>query len=172
MNVKKKAYLASPYGFTDSGREFMKHILPILERYFDVLNPWDLLDKTKKEVEKITSINELNKQKELLSNLSMKIAKNNEKMIRESDILIAVLDGVDVDSGVAAEIGYAYAINKLIIGYRSDFRLTGDNLGVIVNLQVEYFIRNSGGIIVRNIKELIDYLNNTKTIKLLNSGYT
>ena len=48
----------------------------------------------------------------------------------------------------AAEIGYALAKGKPIVGYRGDFRLSADNEGSIVNLQVEYFIRQSGGDII------------------------
>ena len=69
---------------------------------------------------------------------------------------IAVIDGVDVDSGTAAEIGYAFARGKPIIGYRGDVRLAADNEGAVVNLQVEYFIRQSGGCIVRSLAELND----------------
>jgi nucleoside 2-deoxyribosyltransferase len=68
--------------------------------------------------------------------------------------VVAVLDGVDVDSGTAAEIGYAFARGKLIVGYRGDFRLSADNEGSIVNLQVEYFIRESGGTIVERYEDL------------------
>jgi nucleoside 2-deoxyribosyltransferase len=59
--------------------------------------------------------------------------------------VLAILDGVDVDSGTASEIGYACARGKLIVGYRGDLRLSGDNLDSRVNIQVEYFIRDSGG---------------------------
>ena len=65
-----------------------------------------------------------------------------------------MLDGVDVDSGTAAEIGYAFARGKLIVGYRGDFRLSADNEGGTVNLQVEYFIRESGGTIVTRYEDL------------------
>ena len=37
-----------------------------------------------------------------------------------SDLVVAVLDGVDVDSGTAWEIGYAYAKGKPVIGLRTD----------------------------------------------------
>ena len=66
--------------------------------------------------------------------------------------MVAVLDGADVDSGTAAEIGYAFARGKLIVGYRGDFRLSADNEGGTVNLQVEYFIRESGGTIVEPVR--------------------
>src|SRR5262245_63505569 len=40
---------------------------------------------------------------------------------------------------------------KRIIGYRGDVRLSADNEGAVVNLQVEYFIHESGGRIVRRL---------------------
>jgi nucleoside 2-deoxyribosyltransferase len=39
-----------------------------------------------------------------------------------SDIVLAVLDGVDVDTGVAFEMGYAVAIGKRIFGLKTDHR--------------------------------------------------
>jgi nucleoside 2-deoxyribosyltransferase len=43
-----------------------------------------------------------------------------------ADAVIAVLDGPDVDSGTAFEVGYAYARGKIIIGVRTDFRKSQD----------------------------------------------
>ena len=54
----------------------------------------------------------------------------------------------------AAEIGYACALGKPVLGYRSDFRLSGDNEGCTVNLQVEYFIEKNGGKIVTRPDDL------------------
>ncbi len=159
MDVKKgnlKIYLASPYGFTDTGREFMMNTMipAIQETDFEILNPWDSLDSTGQQIEKISSLNDIRKQKEMLRILNEEIASQNARLLEKAEIVIAILDGTDVDSGVASEIGYAFALKKKIIGYRSDFRLTGDNLGAVVNLQVEYFINRSGGTITRNISEL------------------
>ena len=64
----------------------------------------------------------------------------------------------DVDSGTAAEIGYACARGKPILGYRGDFRLAAENEGGRVNLQVEFFIRDSGGDIVPRIDDLAEAL--------------
>ncbi len=69
-------------------------------------------------------------------------------------MIVAVLDGTDVDSGTAAEIGYGFARGKVIIGYRGDFRIAAENEGAIVNLQVDYFIRASGGSIITAIADL------------------
>jgi len=81
-------------------------------------------------------------------------ARANQRAIERADALVAVLDGADVDSGTAAEIGYAAARGLPIVGYRGDTRLAGDNDGAIVNLQVEYFIRASGGTIVTRVADV------------------
>jgi nucleoside 2-deoxyribosyltransferase len=49
---------------------------------------------------------------QLWKDLNREVGKNNELMIKASRIVVAVLDGSDIDSGVAAEIGYAYASGK------------------------------------------------------------
>jgi len=59
---------------------------------------------------------------------------------------------------VAAEIGYAFAKGKPILGYRGDFRLSADNEGSVVNVQVEYFIRQSGGDIVTSVADALKRL--------------
>ncbi|MCX5895687.1 MAG: nucleoside 2-deoxyribosyltransferase [Proteobacteria bacterium] len=76
------------------------------------------------------------------------------RAIEKANGVVAVLDGVDVDSGTASEIGCACARGKPILGFRSDFRLTGDNESCTVNVQVEYFIEKSGGKVVTNLSEL------------------
>ena len=39
-----------------------------------------------------------------------------------SDLLVAVVDGADADSGVAFELGYAYARGIPVVAVRTDFR--------------------------------------------------
>jgi len=43
-----------------------------------------------------------------------------------ADLVVAVLDGPDVDSGTAFEVGYAYARNIPVIGIRTDYRKSQD----------------------------------------------
>jgi nucleoside 2-deoxyribosyltransferase len=69
-----------------------------------------------------------------------------------------------VDSGTAAEIGYAFAQGKPILGYRGDLRLSADNEGATVNLQVEYFIQASGGEIIFHIDDLAAALARMATV--------
>ena len=46
--------------------------------------------------------------------------------VRKADVVVAVLDGPDVDSGTALEIGVAYERRIPIIGVRTDFRESQD----------------------------------------------
>lgn len=82
----------------------------------------------------------------------------NAELIRGADGMLAVLDGPDVDSGTASEIGFASALGKPIVGLRTDLRPAGDNDGVIVNLQVEYFVRVTGGPIVTGLADAVHAL--------------
>ena len=50
--------------------------------------------------------------------------------LRNSQIVITMLEGADVDSGTSWELGWAFARNKPIIGFRSDFRKNGDDGGL------------------------------------------
>ncbi|MGD2175621.1 MAG: nucleoside 2-deoxyribosyltransferase [Candidatus Brocadiaceae bacterium] len=46
--------------------------------------------------------------------------------LRESDVVVAVLDGPDVDSGTAFEMGMAYERGVPVIGVRTDYRESQD----------------------------------------------
>lgn len=80
------------------------------------------------------------------------IYEKNVKAIDASDIIVAVLDGPDIDSGTAWEIGYACARNKKIIGLRTDFRTLG------IEGRVNLMIENSLHSLCRNISELLEEL--------------
>jgi len=42
--------------------------------------------------------------------------------VERCDVVVAVLDGADADSGTAFEMGYAFALGKPVVGVRTDFR--------------------------------------------------
>ncbi|MHC4870550.1 MAG: nucleoside 2-deoxyribosyltransferase [Planctomycetota bacterium] len=94
-----------------------------------------------------------------------KLFKSCLKAIDKSDIVIAVLDGADSDSGTAFEIGYAYAKKIPVIGVRTDYREgqeKGANLMLAescTSIVREYsFTENTDqlcGSIVRRIKKVI-----------------
>lgn len=150
MTRKLSVYLAGPLGFSELGRVGQDHLAQELARLgYEVLDPFNLTSKA--EIERVAGLRSLDEQRDAWRILNRQIGETNRKAIDDADALVAVLDGVDVDSGTAAEIGYAFARGKPIVGYRGDFRLSADNIGSIVNLQVEYFIRASGGSIVTTI---------------------
>lgn len=58
---------------------------------------------------------------------SKMIAQLDTKAVLESDLVIAILDGLVIDPGVASEIGVAYQAGIPIIGLYSDPRQQGAN---------------------------------------------
>ena len=151
-------YLASPLGFSEAGREFMyDQIIPLIKVHnFNVIDPWKLTPK--KLIQEVAEMPYSTAKKQKWQEVNHIIGKNNQYALEGASGLIAILDGTDVDSGTAAEIGYMAALGKPILGYRGDFRLASDNEGCQVNLQVEYFIRKSGGTIVDKLNDIPKHL--------------
>ncbi len=148
-----KIYLASPLGFSETTKDFMEKLESKLTNLgFEVLNPWSLFPDGK--IDEVMKIRKPSDRKKALHGLNLEIGQTNEQAIKKCDIIFAVLDGTDVDSGTASEIGYGYATGKKIIGYRGDFRLSGENEGSIINLQVQYWIEKSGGCLIRKASEI------------------
>ncbi|MGX7148502.1 nucleoside 2-deoxyribosyltransferase [Enterococcus ureasiticus] len=56
---------------------------------------------------------------------SKMIALADTEKVLESDFLVAVLDGITIDAGVASEIGVAYAKNIPMLGLYTDTRQQG-----------------------------------------------
>jgi nucleoside 2-deoxyribosyltransferase len=57
--------------------------------------------------------------------------------IDRADMVLAWLDGTQVDDGTAWEIGYAHARGKPVHGIRTDFRQGGDTRHSRVNAMIE-----------------------------------
>ncbi|MFJ5765570.1 nucleoside 2-deoxyribosyltransferase [Lysinibacillus sp. NPDC093210] len=69
---------------------------------------------------------------------SLAIAEADLAMLQKSDVLVAVLDGVEIDSGVAAEIGAFAMLNRPIVGVFTDVRQQGrENM-----MKIEALIRD------------------------------
>lgn len=108
-----KIYLAGPL-FSLAEKEFNKRIADELERKIPnckVYLPQEFSKKNEKETKE-----------EFFEELFNYCINS----INESDIIISILDGPDVDSGTCIELGYAYANKKPIIGVRTDFRSLED----------------------------------------------
>lgn len=102
---------------------------------------------------------------------SMEIAKADMDRLESSDFLIAVIDGVEIDSGVAAEIGAFYMTGRPIFALYSDVRQQGrdnqrkidaliedgrENQFMYRNLFVIGLVKKSGGGIYSTVEELIE----------------
>ncbi len=61
--------------------------------------------------------------------------EKNLQALKDADIVVAIIDGADADSGTAWEMGYAFAVEKPVIALRTDFRRIGHHEHV--NLMLE-----------------------------------
>lgn len=114
----KTVYLAAPL-FSEAERDFNRKLgEEIKSAGFKVFLPQEDSNNIKDE-----------------KNRQEIIFNKNVAAIERSDIIAAVIDGTDVDSGTAWEIGYAFAKGKPIIGLRTDFRTLG--IEGTVNLMIE-----------------------------------
>jgi len=133
-----------------------KLVTLILDEGLEPINPWDLTDT--KEIRAVQEMRNPEERRRAWQTLNTKIGERNREGIDSCEIVLACLDGPDVDSGTASEVGYAFGRGKKVIGYRGDFRMSGDNEASVVNLQVQYWIDASGGSIVRSFGELPEQL--------------
>jgi nucleoside 2-deoxyribosyltransferase len=104
---------------------------------------------------------------------SVAIYNGDKDELDKADVLVAVLDGIAVDPGVAAEVGYFAAKGKKIYGLYTDSREPSrtkseakikalefplENQFSYVNLFVVGAIKQNG-MLFSSSKELIEYLN-------------
>jgi nucleoside 2-deoxyribosyltransferase len=62
--------------------------------------------------------------------------------IRRCDAMVAVLDGADVDAGVAFEMGVAHALGRPIVGVRTDFRPGAEHgVNLVCSRACRYLVR-------------------------------
>lgn len=143
-------YVASPLGFSEPGSEYLDAVLhpALLAAGFSILDPWAIgaaivygagADADRRA-------------------LNAALGAANAASIDDCAAVLAVLDGTDVDSGTASEIGYAAARGKLVVGLRTDFRMAGDNADTPINLQVLHFITASGGAFTTTLESAVSML--------------
>jgi nucleoside 2-deoxyribosyltransferase len=153
------AYIASPLGFSGTTEPFYRAVLlpAVRAAGIEPLDPWSDPDAPS-EFAAAHKLPVGEPRLQALRTVNKRLGEANARLIGRADALLAVLDGVDVDSGTAAEIGFAAAQGKPIVGLRLDVRQTGDNEGATVNLQVEHFIASSGGEITRTLDAAVALL--------------
>ena len=131
--MKKKLYLANPYGFSKQ----TKNLLPEFIKIFQALN--------------IEVYEPFERTKHLINNKNdwaFKLAKTNLNDLISSDCIFAIVNGNPPDEGVMVELGIAIALKKEIFLFRDDFRSCSDsnqyplNLMLFVGLPKESWSRN------------------------------
>ncbi len=79
------------------------------------------------------------------------------KALRESDFIVAILDGNDVDAGTAFELGYAYASGKPLYGLKTDYRSFSpiENVNLMIEVPVRHIFRSLDEVIAALKSEAI-----------------
>ena len=154
---RPRVYIASPYGFSPATRlYYYQVVVPLIANLFEVEDPWSYVDAETVEHALATL------EGEALENFWLDVGEVNIGGIDRSDIVIAFLDGQEVDSGTASEVGYASGTGKKVFGIRMDTRESGET-GMKVNLQVAKFIHRSGGIISNSLEEVLDHITHAES---------
>jgi nucleoside 2-deoxyribosyltransferase len=144
--ARPRCYVASALGFTEAGAHYYEHVyLPALRAVVTPVDPWALTT-----AQEVAEARAARREREF----ALEIGARNAEAIRSCSLLAAHLDGQEVDSGTAAEVGFGAALGLRCFGVRTDLRQSGEP-GVVVNLQVEHFVVASGGSVCASLEELV-----------------
>ena len=131
----KKVYIAGPL-FDDHERSYLEKIANILE---------------KNEYETFLPHRDAGLvEGEFIPKTKIKIFDMDLDFLKSADMVVALLTGRDVDSGTSAEIGYAYALNKQLIG------INANNIKVLNNFIWGLF--EYGENIINSLEDFENYL--------------
>ena len=119
--MKKKIYLANPYGFSKQTKTLLTEFI----RIFNDLNVevYEPFERTK----------DYNIKKK---NWAYELAKTNLKDLKSCDGIFAIVNGNPPDEGVMVELGIAIALKKEIFLFRDDFRNCSDSDQYPLNLML------------------------------------
>ena len=119
--MKKKLYLANPYGFSKQTQKLLSEFINIFKDLnIEVYEPFERTeDLTEKGGE-----------------WAYDIAKNNFYDLQRCDCIFAIVNGTPPDEGVMIELGIAIALKKEIFLFRDDFRNCSDSNQYPLNLML------------------------------------
>ena len=134
-----KIYLAGPL-FSEAEQDWLAGLKRQLQEHgYDVVWPCELFSQTE-----ISTWGDA---------ASRKIMEGCMDALASCKLVVALLDGTQVDDGTAWEFGFAYAKGIHAVGIRTDARYCGETLGARVNAMI------AGSIpIYLSGEELIDWL--------------
>jgi len=143
---RPRCNIASPLGFSEAGRHYYEQrYLPALIEHVEPVDPWTLTEPAQFAAAVAD---------DRVHAFGIEVGARNASAISSAHMLIAQLDGQEVDAGTAAEVGYAAALGLPCLAVRNDLRSSGEP-GMHVNLQLEAFIVLSGGFIAGSLDELV-----------------
>ena len=119
--MKKKLYLASPYGFS-------KQTKKLLCEFIDIFNDLNI------EVYEPFERGKYLMQKE--GEWAYDLAVRNFDDLKKCDCIFAIVNGTPPDEGVMIELGIAIALKKEIFLFRDDFRNCSDSDQYPLNLML------------------------------------
>jgi nucleoside 2-deoxyribosyltransferase len=132
-------YLAAPL-FSEAERAYNLSIAGHLRNnFFDIYLPQEAGDDSHTR----------NKEEQV------RIFSENLKALENADIIVAIIDGADADSGTAWEMGYAKAFGKKVIALRTDFRRVGHHEQVNLMLEESAFVVTSKDALLNLLKSLV-----------------
>ncbi len=119
--MKKKLYLANPYGFS-------KQTQKLLNEFINIFNDLDLevyepFERTKHIIKKERD-------------WAYSLARSNFRDLKKCDCIFAIVNGTPPDEGVMIELGIAIALKKEIFLFRDDFRNCADSKQYPLNLML------------------------------------
>jgi nucleoside 2-deoxyribosyltransferase/predicted secreted protein len=143
-----RIYLAAPL-FSEAERLYNLSIATALGKHsFNVHIPQDIGDSSA--------------QRDQGGNTS--IFEENLCALQGSDIVVAIIDGADADSGTAWEMGYAKALGKRVIALRTDFRHVGRHEHVNLMLEQSSTVVSSRDELMQVLARFSTNMSSEKTI--------
>jgi len=159
-----KGYLASQFGFSDTGRYLLENLIKPKLRDIGI-TPLDPFEACAKELDfmLLSSLDRYESRRKYWEQFSRKVTPINNALMQESHCLLPLLDGGHaLDDGVASEIGYYAGIKKgPIFALRTDVRC-GENIAVSINPQVWGYILLSNGKLDDSVDAWVDTLQQWK----------
>jgi len=119
--LRKKLYLANPYGFSKQTKTLLDDFIKIFnDLNIEVIEPFE---RTKQLIKQQTE-------------WAYDVARNNFNDLKECDCIFAIVNGNPPDEGVMIELGIAIALKKKIFLFRDDFRNCSDSNQYPLNLML------------------------------------
>ena len=104
MPPEKTVYLASPLGFSPETRPYLERIKKRLRDLgCEVFDPWEQTQFSA-AIAQAHTLDDYAERAAVFAAIAAGIGRVNEEGIRGAAIVLAVLDGAEVDSGTASEV--------------------------------------------------------------------